>query len=301
MNIVVSGSSGLIGSALVPELGAAKHNVKRLVRRALRGREAEAHWDPAAGSLDPKLLEGCDAVVHLGGENIAAGRWTAAKKRRIRDSRVRSTKVLSEAMARLSRAPKVLVCASAIGYYGDRGSELLTEESAPGSGFLPEVCRAWEAAAAPAAKKGIRVVHMRFGVVLSRKGGALTKMLLPFWLGLGGKVGSGSQYMSWIAIGDAVGALQYALEHEALRGPVNAVAPNPVTNLEFTRALGRALHRPTIFPMPAAAARLVFGEMADALLLSSARVEPARLKAGGYRFRHPALDEALRHLLERTG
>jgi hypothetical protein len=300
MNIVVSGSSGLVGSALVPELSAARHNVKRLVRRAPSGKLAEVRWNPAGGELDTAVVEGCDAVIHLAGESIAAGRWTMAKKARIRDSRVRSTALLAEALARTKKAPKVMVCASAIGYYGSRGDELLTEDSPAGSGFLAGVCREWEAAAAPAFRKGIRVVHLRFGVVLSRRGGALAKMLLPFWLGAGGRIGSGRQYMSWIAIGDAVGAIQYAMENEALRGPVNAVAPNPVTNQEFTLALGRALRRPTLFPMPELAARLLFGEMADALLLSSTRVVPERLKSAGYRFRHPALDAALRHLLEKS-
>ena len=220
---------------------------------------------------------------------------------RIRDSRVDGTRLLAETLARLSRPPRVLVCASAIGYYGNRGDELLREESAPGSDFLAEVCQAWEAAARPAAHKGIRLVHLRFGVILSAGGGALSKMLAPFRLGLGGKIGDGRQWISWISIDDAVGAVQHALGTDALRGPANAVAPKPATNEEFTAILGKVLSRPTIFPMPAFAARLAFGEMADALLLSSARVEPARLIATGYHFHHPELGSALRHLLGRDG
>lgn len=299
MNIVVSGSSGLIGSALVPALAAAGHRVRRLVRRAPAPGGDEARWDPAAGTLDASAVEGSDAVVHLAGENIAAGRWTQAKKERIRDSRVKGTRVLAEALARLPRPPKALVCASAIGYYGDRGSETMREDSARGKGFLADVCAEWEAAALPAARKGIRVVNLRFGVVLSASGGALAKMLLPFRLGLGGVVGSGRQYMSWIAIDDAAGAVQHALAREALRGPVNVASPNPVTNLEFTKTLGKVLRRPTIFPMPVFAARLAFGEMGDELLLASTRVEPTRLQATRYGFRHPRLEEALRHVLGR--
>lgn len=296
MNILVSGSTGLIGSALVPALGAAGHRVRRLVRGPSGGAGGDVRWDPEAGVLDAGGLEGCDAVVHLAGENIA-GRWTAAKKRRIRDSRVKGTGLLAQALARLGRPPRVLVCASAIGYYGDRGAEAMREDSPRGKGFLAEVCAEWEAAAAPAAQKGIRVVNLRFGVVLSPRGGALAKMLLPFRLGLGGTVGRGNQWMSWIAIDDAVGAILHALQSEALRGPANAVAPNPVTNRDFTRALGRAVRRPTIFPMPAFAARLAFGEMAEELLLASTRVEPVKLLATRYAFRHPEVEGALRHLL----
>jgi uncharacterized protein (TIGR01777 family) len=239
--------------------------------------------------------------VHLAGENIAKGRWNARKKARIRDSRVNGTRLLSEALTRLSKPPAVMVCASAIGYYGDRGDEVLREESASGSGFLAEVCRQWEAAAEPARKRGIRVVHLRIGVVLSPEGGALAQMLFPFRMGLGGKLGSGRQYFSWIAIDDLVTVIAHALTNDTLQGPVNAVAPHPVTNLEFTRTLGRVLARPTLFPMPALAARLAFGEMADELLLSSARVEPTRLLATAYQFRHPQLEGALRHLLGSAG
>jgi len=295
MNILVSGASGLVGAVLVPTLEAGGHKIRRLVRRAPGG--TEVRWDPEAGGVDAAGIEGCEAVVHLAGENIAAGRWTAAKKQRIRDSRVKGTQALARALAGMPHPPKVLVCASAIGYYGDRGADLMREDSARGQGFLAEVCADWEAAALPAAQKGIRVVHLRFGVVLSRAGGALAKMLLPFRLGVGGIIGSGRQYMSWLHIHDAVGVIQHALTADRLRGPVNAVSPNPVTNLEFTRALGRVLLRPTLLPMPAFAARLAFGEMADELLLSSTRVEPVRLQAVNYPFLHPWLDDALRQLL----
>jgi len=299
MKILVSGSTGFIGSALVPFLTSDGHSVVQLLRKPVATVNPTLTWDPAAGRVDAAAFEGFDAVVHLAGESIASGRWTAAKKERIRSSRVDATRLLCNALARLGRPPKALICASAIGYYGDRGDEVLREESAPGRDFLAGVCRDWEAASEPAARKGIRVVNLRFGVVLGRGGGALAHMLPPFRLGLGGRIGSGRQYISWIALDDAVGAVQHALATGALRGPANAVAPRAVTNQEFTRTLGRTLGRPTLFPMPAFAARLAFGEMADALLLGSARVEPARLLASGYRFRHGDLEGALRHLLDR--
>jgi len=295
MKILVSGSTGLVGSALVPFLLTGGHQVARLVRSQPTA-GGEVPWDPAAGRLEATNLEGLDAVVHLAGERIT-GRWTAAKKARIRSSRVQGTRLLAETLA---RPPKTLVCASAIGYYGHRGDELLREESPPGAGFLAEVCREWEAAARPAAEKGIRVVQLRIGVVLSAAGGALALMLTPFKLGLGGRVGTGQQYMSWIALDDLAGIIQHALANESLRGPVNAVAPRAITNREFTKTLGRVLGRPTIFPMPAFAARLAFGQMADELLLASARVEPTRLIASGYKFRTPELEAALRHLLGKT-
>jgi len=296
MNILVTGSSGLIGSSLVPFLTAGGHRVTRLVRSQPKPGEMAIRWDPDAGALDAKSLEGVEAVVHLAGESIAE-RWTAEKKRRILDSRVKGTRLLSDTLARLETPPKVLVCASAIGYYGDRGEEMLTEDSAAGSGFLAEVCRDWEGAAEPARIKGIRVVHLRFGMVLSPAGGALAKMLPPFRLGLGGPLGHGRQYVSWIAIDDAVGAIQHAINVEALQGPVNAVAPSAVTNQQFTKTLGKVLGRPTLLPMPAFAARLMFGEMADELLLASARVHPTKLLSTGYVFRYPDLEAALRHLL----
>ncbi len=297
MRVFVTGSTGLVGSALVPRLKVAGHSVTRLVRGIPAAGEDAVRWDPAAGSLDQAALEGADAVVHLAGENIAAGRWNEDKKSRIRDSRVRGTRLLAETLAKCGRPPSVLVAASAIGYYGDRGDEKLTEDSPAGHGFLAEVCRDWERATEPAAAKGIRVVNLRFGVILSAGGGALARMLMPFRMGVGGRVGSGRQWMSWIALEDALGAVLHVLSHESLRGPVNAVSPDPVTNLHFTKALGRVLARPTILPMPAFAARLALGQMADELLLASARVEPARLLASGFAFTHPDLESALRHLL----
>jgi len=273
MRILISGSSGLVGSALCPALSDAGHDVVRLVRPGSTAPTASIPWDPSRGSVDESALEGTDAVVHLAGENIATGRWTPARKERIRSSRVDGTRALSEALARMKRPPGAMICASAIGLYGDRGDELLRETSVPGSSFLARVCVDWEAAAGAAVQAGIRVAALRFGVILTPRGGALGRMLPPFRLGLGGRVGDGGQ--------------------------VNAVAPGPVTNLEFTRTLGRVLSRPTIFPMPAVAARLAFGEMADELLLASTRVEPARLLATGFRFLHPELDGALRDLLGR--
>jgi uncharacterized protein (TIGR01777 family) len=299
MNILISGSTGLIGSALIEVLQALNHRVTRLVRSPLPSREPTVSWNPAAGTLNANEIDGFDAVVHLAGESIAAGRWTKSQKARILDSRVRSTKLLSTTLAILSRPPKVLVCASASGYYGDRGETILREDSGAGTGFLAEVCQQWESAADPAKKKGIRVVHLRTGIVLSSRGGALAKMLLPFKIGVGGIMGNGRQYWSWIALDDVIGAFRHALITESLHGAVNAVAPAAVTNHEFTKMLGKALSRPTIFPLPAVAARLALGEMADALLLSSARIEPARLLATGYKFHHPGLAGALRDVLRK--
>ncbi len=297
MRIAVSGSSGMVGSALISSLTREGHRVTRLVRRAAAGEDVA--WDIAQGVKDLSRLEGVDAVVHLAGENIAAGRWTAARKEEIRRSRVEGTRRLCESLARLSRRPKVLVSASAMGFYGDRGDEVLRENSPPGNDFLAQVCREWEAATEPASQAGIRVVHLRFGLILSPAGGALKKMLLPFKLGVGGRIGSGRQFMSWIAIDDSVGAIHHAIVTESLQGPVNAVTPTPVTNAEYTRTLARVLSRPAVAPMPAFAARIAFGEMADALLLASQRVMPTRLQETGYRFKHPELDGALRHLLGR--
>jgi uncharacterized protein (TIGR01777 family) len=257
-------------------------------------------WDPERGSLDASRLEGIDAVVHLAGEIIFSDptdRWTPEKKRRIMESRRKGTRLLSEAIAGLAEPPKVMVSASGINYYGDRGNELLTEDSATGSDFLAEVCREWEAAADPAREAGIRVVHTRSGLVLSPKGGALGNTLPIFKLGLGGRVGSGRQYWSWISLDDEVGAILHCLTNEAASGPVNVGSPNPLTNAEYTRILSNVLNRPTVFPVPAPAVRLMFGEVADALLLASIRVEPAKLKETGYQFRHPELEGALRHLL----
>jgi uncharacterized protein (TIGR01777 family) len=296
MNILLSGSSGLIGQALIPVLTSGGHRVVCLVRFKPRGGEPLVYWNPAGGEIDAPVLEGFDAVVHLAGEPIT-GRWNAAKKRSIRESRVKGTRLLCEALARLSSRPRVLVAASASGYYGDRGDEVLREESEAGSSFLSQVCQEWEAATKPAAERGIRVVNLRIGFVLSRAGGGLAKMLPAFKMGVGGKIGSGKQYMSWIGIDDLVQIILFATTTEALNGPANAVAPNPVTNLEFTKTLGRVLGRPTIVPMPAFAVRLAFGEMGEELLLASTRIEPARLLSAGYRFRLPQLEGALRHLL----
>jgi hypothetical protein len=296
MKILISGASGLIGSALVRALTTAGHYIVRMVRSKGSLLTDEIFWDPVSGAVDATRLEGMDVVVHLAGENIAA-RWTPEKKARIRDSRVRGAALLCDAILRLEQPPKTLLCASAVGYYGDRGNELLNENSPSGQGFLAEVCKDWETAAASASARNIRAAHLRFGAVLSASGGALARMLTPFRLGLGGVVGPGSQYMSWIAIDDVVGAVQYILATEPIRGPVNLVAPNPVTNREFTRALGKALSRPTLLPMPAFALRLLLGEMADGLLLSSQRVEPRKLLASGYVFKYPRIEDALRHIV----
>ncbi len=296
MEILVSGSRGLVGAALVPALESGGHRVRRLVREGGEGNDCIV-WQPEAGRIEREKLAGIDAVIHLAGEPIT-GRWTAAKKQRIRQSRIAGTRLLAETLAQLSPRPRVFLCTSAIGYYGDRADTWLDEDSALGTGFLAEVCRDWEAAADPARVAGIRVATMRLGVVLSRHGGALGAMLLPFRLGLGGRVGSGQQWWSWISIEDVVGGIQHALTAETLSGPVNLVAPQPVTNTEFTHALGRVLRRPAILPAPAALLRLALGEMADGLLLSSARVRPARLLASGYQFRQSELTPALRVLLE---
>ena len=297
MDVLVSGSRGLIGSALIPALANEGHRVVRLTRSDSNG-DNVVRWDPSGGTIDAARLEGIDAVVHLAGENIV-GRWTSDKKRRIRDSRVRGTRLLAETLAGLPAPPRVMVSASATGYYGDRGNELLREESAPGANFLAGVCQEWEAAAEPAREAGVRVVHPRFGLVLSPEGGALGTTLPIFRLGVGGKIGSGRQYWPWVAIDDVVGAIVHALTTGSLEGPINVVVPDPPTNAQYTRALGRVLNRPVIFPLPAPAARLVLGQVADELLLASQRVEPAKLRESGYEYRYPELEGAFRHLLGR--
>ena len=298
MKILVSGSTGLVGTALVPLLMTAGHEVVRLVRsKAASPSKEMVHWDPSHGSIDTAGLEGLDAVVHLAGEPIAKGRWNAEKKRRIHESRGPATKLLCEALAKLKSPPKTLVSASAIGYFGNRGDEILTEQSPPGSGFLVDVCRDWEEATAPAKLAGIRVVNLRVGVVLTPQGGALKEMLTPFKMGVGGIMGSGKQFWSWITLDDLLGSIVHSLNTEALAGPVNAVAPQAATNRDFTKTLGKVLNRPTIFPMPGFAARLLLGGMADDLLLASAQVKPARLEETGYVFRHPELETGLRHVL----
>lgn len=305
MNVVVSGATGLIGTALAARLTREGHAVVRLVRRVARSPlpdDTVLAWDPTAGRLDRAGLERvrCDGVVHLAGENIF-GRWSEAKKRRIRESRVTGTRLLSEAIAGLERRPRVLLAASAVGYYGDRGAEELSERSSAGDDYLAQVAREWEAAAAPAAQAGVRVVNLRFGVVLTPAGGALAKMLPAFRLGLGGPIGTGKQYVSWIALDDLLDAIGHALVTEALAGPVNVTAPHPVTSLELARTLGRVLRRPAVLPVPALALRLVFGADSAALLQSGQRALPVRLLASGFRFRFPELEPALRHLLAAPG
>ncbi|MHB8654181.1 MAG: TIGR01777 family oxidoreductase [Terriglobia bacterium] len=300
MHVLVTGSTGLIGSALIPTLTSEGHRVSCLVRSKSKLGNRDTCWDPVAGELYLPALEGLDAAIHLAGESIAGGRWTAARKARIRDSRIQGTRLLAESLAQLAHPPKVFISTSAVGYYGDRADEVLTEQSPPGSNFLAGVCREWESATEPAAQHGIRVVILRLGMVLSLKGGALAKMLTPFRMGVGGVIGSGKQYMSWLAIDDLVRIFNHALKTESLHGPTNAVAPNPVTNAEFTKTLGRALRRPTVFPLPAFAARLALGEMADELLLASARVVPTKLLASGFVFRHPDLESALTDLFAKA-
>lgn len=304
MRIAITGSSGLIGSALLTRFGRDGHIVTRVVRRkdVRDPRYRLTTWSPESGIVDPGGLEAHDAVIHLAGEDIAAGRWTPARKRAIRESRIRGTRLLCEALAGLAQRPRVLITASGVGYYGNHGpDDRVDETSARGTGFLADLVRDWEAAAAPAGAAGIRVVHARFGIVLSPRGGALAKMLPPFTMGLGGRVGSGRQVMSWIALDDVPSVMLHLLAHEDITGPVNVVSPHAATNAEFTRVLGKTLGRPTVVPLPALAARMMFGEMADALLLGGARVFPKRLVDSGYRFAYPHLEHALAHLLSPSG
>lgn len=296
MRIIVSGSHGLVGKALIKALEANGHEIYRLVRHAPNS-EKEIEWSPDRYSIAISRIEGFDAVFHLAGESIASGRWNDEKKRKIRESRTKGTKLLADALANLSAPPQTLISASATGYYGDRGDELLTETSLPGKGFLADVCMEWEQATELARAKGVRVVNTRFGIILDKEGGALAKMLTPFRMGIGGRIGDGKQWMSWIALDDVIGALQFVLNNEKLNSPVNFVAPNPVTNAEFTKALGKALSRPTLFPIPEFGVRLAFGEMGDALLLSSQKAEPAILKQSGYKFKYPDLNGALQAIL----
>ncbi|MBL8898325.1 MAG: TIGR01777 family oxidoreductase [Planctomycetes bacterium] len=295
--VLISGASGLVGQALAAALRARGDTVASLVRRAPSS-PLEIPWDPRGGWLDPDHLRGFDAVVHLAGENVGAGRWTAARRAAIASSRIEGTRLLATSLCAANAEPPPFVAASATGFYGDRGEERLDEASAPGAGFLAETCVAWEAQAEPLRARGGRVVHLRTSLVLARKGGALAKMLLPFRLGLGGRIGSGRQWWSWIALEDLVAIYLRSLDEPSWSGPINATAPEPVTNLQFTRALGSALHRPTIFPLPAFAARLMLGrEMANELLLASARVEPRFLAQHGFAFRYPELGAALRAVL----
>ena len=293
MRIAVTGATGLIGSALSERLHKEGNEVLVVTRRRnLSSPFTVVPWNPERGELDTSALEGIDAAVHLAGETIAE-RWTRAKKERIRASRVEGMRLLVDGLKNLSKPPSVLVGSSAVGFYGSRGDEDLDETSEPGTGYLPEVCQAWEAATARASELGTRVVNLRTGIVLSTKGGALAKMLLPFKLGLGGPLGSGKQWMSWAHIDDVVGGYHFALHQAELSGVVNLTAPMPARNAEFTKALGRALGRPAFLPAPGFALKLVFGEMAQDLLLEGQKVLPRRLESAGYKFQHPDLDEAL--------
>lgn len=304
--ILISGASGLIGLELVSALKASGNEVVRLVRRPAKARN-ERQWDPMR-EVPPDIVSGVDAVIHLSGENVA-GLWTREKKRRIRESRVVSTGNLSCALTKAPSPPHTFICASAIGYYGDRGDETLTEESTSGTGFLPEVCREWEAATVLAAKAGIRVINLRLGIVLSAAGGALQQMLWPFRLGLGGKIGSGRQWWSWIQIDDVIGAVEFMLRQNSnvgqrasspvrnFSGPVNLVSPNPVTNAEFTRALATMLRRPAVLTAPRFALKLVLRKFADEGVLASARVMPKKLIESGFEFRYPEITGALRDVL----
>ncbi len=294
MRILISGATGLIGSELIPYLSQRGHAIQRLVRGSATG---DVRWDPDRGTIEREKLTNIDAVIHLAGENIAAGRWNEIRKKQILESRVKGTRLIAESLASLTTLPKVMICASASGYYGDRGAEILREDSSPGTGFLAEVCKEWEAAAEPARQKGIRVVNTRIGILLTPKGGALGRMLLPFRFGAGGRLGSGNQYWSWIAMADLLRVIEFTLTTDSIQGPVNTVTSNPVTNKEFTKTLARVLRRPAIFPAPALALKLALGEMAQQLLLASFRMEPARLIENGFVFHYPELAGALYHLL----
>jgi len=296
MKVAVTGASGLVGSALTKQLVADGHEVVPVTRG--KASEGAITWNPSKGEIDAGAFEGIDAVVHLAGENIAEGRWNVAKKQRIRDSRVKGTTLLSQTLAGLEKKPAVFVSASAIGFYGDQRPEPVDEQAGVGEGFLADVCQAWEEASQPAKDAGIRTVNIRIGVVLSKDGGALEKMLFPFKMCAGGIVGSGKQVWSWISIDDLVGAIIHAIETESISGPMNATAPNASTNAEFTKSLAHVLGRPAIVPLPAFAAKIVLGEMAEALLLSSSRVLPQKLEETGYQFKHEHLEAALRALLK---
>ena len=295
-SIVLAGVGGMIGSRLRAALGERGYTMTRMVRPVSKGADDPSNipWDPLSGSLDVARLEKRQAVIHLGGENVASGLWTRARRQRILDSRISTTSLLARSLARLEHPPPVFLVASAVGFYGDRGDELLDEEKGPGTGFLADVARAWEGAVAPAVEAGIRVVNLRIGVVLSKEGGALARMDLPFRLGLGGRLGSGRQYFSWISLQDVVAAIVFCLENDGLAGPVNLVSPQPVTNTAFTKTLAAVLKRPAILPVPAFALRMMLGDMANEMLLASFRVVPRKLQEAGFNFTHPELEEALR-------
>ncbi len=299
MDVVISGASGMIGTALTAELEARGHRPIPLVRRPVEPGEAAIRWDPSGGTIESDRLEGVDAVVHLAGEGIADKRWTDEQKKRILDSRTRGTTLLAEALAGLESRPSVMISGSGVNYYGDRGDEILTEASGPGDDFLADVCIRWEAATGLADAAGIRTVNIRTGIVLDADGGALARQLLPFKLGVGGRLGSGRQWQSWISLTDVVGGICHLLEAD-VEGPVNMTAPEPVRNSEFTKTLGRVLRRPTLLPIPTFAPALLFGrELVEALLLVSLRVTPAALIDSGYTFTHPTLEPALRDILDR--
>jgi uncharacterized protein len=306
MRILISGSTGFLGTALIEALERDHHEVAGLVRpetaqgRGGSGSRQIVSWDPVSGKFDAAAAEGADALIHLAGASIAGGRWNAPRKNLLRTSRIDATRHLIGALSKLQRPPKVIVGASAIGYYGSRGDEILTEESAPGNDFLSGACREWEAETARGTEFGARVVSLRFGIILAAHGGALPRMMMPFKLGAGGRLGTGRQWMSWLALEEAVRIIQFALLNDGLSGPVNTVTPNPVQNVEFTRALAKALRRPALFPAPAFALRLALGEMADALLLVSQKVMPVKLVSSGYKFLHAELEEALKVALQKN-
>jgi uncharacterized protein len=297
--VLISGGTGLVGKAVARVLSARGCSVARLVRPGTAASAADIAWDPTTATINSAAMEGADAVVHLSGASVAEGRWTPERKAVLRSSRIDTTRVLVDTLASLRQKPRVFVCASAIGYYGDRGDEVLTESSAIGADFLALLVRDWEAEAARAEAAGIRTVRLRFGVILSREGGALPKMLLPIKFGMGGRLGNGKQWMSWIALEDAVEIICTAMANERLAGPLNVVAPNPLRNADFTRIAAAALHRPAIFAAPAFALRMALGEAADALLLASQRVIPERLLAAGYAFRFREFESTFQALLNR--
>ncbi len=305
MRILVSGSTGFLGTALIDELEREGHTIVRLVRPATRKRDASSaleqtvRWDPVGGQFDAAAAEGADALVHLAGASIADGRWNASRKNLLRTSRIEATRHLIGALSKLQSPPRVIVASSAIGYYGNRGDETLTESSAPGADFLSAVCREWEAESARGNEFGARVVMLRFGIILAAHGGALSQMALPFKMGAGGRIGSGRQWMSWLTLSEAVAVIRFALSNSGLAGPANAVAPNPVQNADFTRILAKTLHRPALFPAPAFALRLALGEMADALLLVSQRVKPLKLEQTGYGFAQTDLAAALSEIFHK--
>ncbi|HEV2206621.1 MAG TPA: TIGR01777 family oxidoreductase [Candidatus Acidoferrales bacterium] len=300
MRILISGASGLVGTATAGALRADGHEVARFARQKGASSPGDVRWDPASAFIDAQTMEGADAIVHLAGAGIADARWSEARKKVLRDSRMNSTRTLVDAIAQLQQKPRVLIAASGVGYYGDRGDETLTESSSNGDGFIAALARDWEAESLRAESLGLRVVMLRFGMVLSAQGGALPRIVTPFKLGVGGRLGSGKQWISWIALEDATGVIRSVLVDEKLSGPINVVTPNPVRNAEFTTALARVLHRPAIFPVPGFALRLALGEMADELLLVSQRVNPRKLVTQGYAFRFPDLDAAFHSLFRAT-